>query len=104
SFSTLTLWSTQAGRSLRQRILDPRFAAVTAGVLVFVIGSGTVLNAVYQPLKTHQVSQIMLDDVLFTVPAEELKALDIDRDLRERLVAAQSKCRSAGSYEDAYWR
>ena len=94
----------KAAGPLFKRIIDRRFAVVTAAVLALIIGSGAALNAVYQPQKTHQVSQIMLDDVLFTVPAAELKALDIDPDLRERLLAAQSKCRKAGSYEDAYWR
>lgn len=104
SFSCLTMWSKRASESVRKRVFDPRFAAVIAAVLALVIGSGAVLNAIYQPLKTHQVSQIMLDDVLFTVPADELKSLDTNPDLKERLLKAQSKCRKEGSYEDAYWR
>ncbi|MFE2654863.1 hypothetical protein [Brevibacterium sp. NPDC059310] len=94
----------EAGRPLWRRILALPFVVLTGAVLVLVIGSGAILNAVYQPLKTHQVSQVMLDDVLFTIPAAELKTLDTDPDLRDRLVTAQAKCREAGSYEDAYWR
>ncbi|PAK94919.1 hypothetical protein B8X04_11770 [Brevibacterium casei] len=104
SFSTFTIWSTRAAQSFRRRILDPRFAAVTAAVLALVIGSGAVLNAIYQPLKTHQVSQVMLDDVIFSVPTKELKELDIDPEFRDKLIEGQRVCRERGDYQDAYWR
>uniref|UniRef100_UPI001C92DF67 hypothetical protein n=1 Tax=Brevibacterium casei TaxID=33889 RepID=UPI001C92DF67 len=73
-------------------------------MLVLVIGSSAVLNAIYQPLKTHQVSQVMLDDVVFTVPGNELRATDMDPEFRDKLLAAQKMCREKDAYEDAYWR
>nr|BFF05665.1 hypothetical protein GCM10023233_06340 [Brevibacterium otitidis] len=81
-----------------------RFGAVTAAVLAFVIGSGAVLDARYRPLETHQVSQVMLDDVIFSVPKDELRHADIDPQLREKLLAAQTVCAEKEAYEDAYWR
>ncbi|WP_453985588.1 hypothetical protein [Brevibacterium casei] len=108
SFSVFIIRSkrreTIRGTTWRRKLLSPWFAGTTAAVLVLVIGSGAVLNAVYQPLKTHQVSQIMLDDVIFTVPGSELKTTDMDPELRKKLLAAQKVCREKDAYEDAYWR
>ncbi len=94
----------RAGQSLLRRLTDVRFLGLTAALLALVIGTGAVLNAIYQPLKTHQVSQVMLDDVIFSVPREELKQADIDAALKEKLLEAQRICAQQGDYEDAYWR
>ncbi|MFE2654864.1 hypothetical protein [Brevibacterium sp. NPDC059310] len=104
SFSVFAIRSARPRTSWRKRLLSPAFAATTAAVLVLVLGSGAILNAIYQPLKTHQVSQVMLDDVVFTVPGSELRTTEMDPQLRENLLAAQKVCREKDAYEDSYWR
>lgn len=104
SFSIFVIRAKRNETTWRKRFLSPWFGATTAAVLVLILGSGAVLNAIYQPLKTHQVSQVMLDDVIFTVPGAELRSTDMDPQLRENLLAAQKKCREDNVYEDSYWR
>lgn len=97
--------SVRAGdKAALRKLIDVRFIGLTAAVLVLVIGSGAVLNAIYQPLKTHQVSQVMLDDVIFSVPKKELKAADMDPELKDKLLNAQKVCAEENVYEDSYWR
>lgn len=73
-------------------------------VLGAIAGVGAAITAAYSPVKTHQISQVMLDDVIFTVPFEELESAPIDEALRSNLVRAKRTCQEQGDYQDAYWR
>ncbi|WP_101653380.1 hypothetical protein [Brevibacterium ihuae] len=93
----------------------PRFAArrllALAGAslaVLAVLGAGTVgidrvLVATKDVQSTGQISQIMLDDVMFSVPESELRAADAPDELKERISGARDVCIEMGEIWDAYW-
>lgn len=46
----------------------------------------------------------MLDDVIFTVPATEIRNSDVKDGFKQRLLEAQAQCAERKDYEDSYWR
>lgn len=78
-----------------------------AGVLAFgvaVVGSSKIVDAVYTPTKNSQFAQVMLDDLIFSIPADKLLAARSGTpELRAHLVEAQGKCAARGAIWDAYW-
>lgn len=93
----------------------PRFAArrvlALAGAslaVLAVLGAGTVgidraLVATKDVQSTGQISQIMLDDVMFSVPESELRAADAPDELKDRISTARDVCIEMGEIWDAYW-
>ncbi|WP_295688256.1 hypothetical protein [uncultured Brevibacterium sp.] len=93
----------------------PRFAArrvlALAGAslaVLAVLGAGTVgidraLVATKDVQSTGQISQIMLDDVMFSVPESELRAADAPDALKDKISAARDVCIEQGEIWDAYW-
>ncbi|WP_394161929.1 hypothetical protein [Galactobacter valiniphilus] len=119
-FIAFVAW--QAWRALRARReargLPPRprrrlSAALVLG-LATLVGTGVFAGAtlaadkVIVKLKdvqrTGQSNQIMLDDVIFTVPADELRASDLSPAFKEHLLSAQALCAKKGVIWDAYWK
>lgn len=91
---------------LREARWWTRGAALVAAVGIFggvTIGAGGALDARLDVRSTSQVSQIYLDDVLFSVPASEIAASSAPKELKDRLLAAQKKCRDLDEIWDAYW-
>lgn len=53
--------------------------------------------------KTGQISQIFLDDVMFSVPESRLQASDAPQELKDHISSARHKCLERGEIWDAYW-
>ena len=52
---------------------------------------------------TGQISQIFLDDVMFSVPGGELQDSDAPAELKDKIGTARDKCLEMGEIWDAYW-
>ncbi|AZL10245.1 hypothetical protein [Brevibacterium aurantiacum] len=52
---------------------------------------------------TGQISQIFLDDVMFSVPDAQLQASDAPAELKDHISSARDKCLERGENWDAYW-
>lgn len=88
--------------------------ALVAGMLLLVLGvqlAGKLVDAsVGGAERTGQITQVMLDDILFTITADEIDALDIPAELKQKFHASQAVCPPDGGPEgdghltDAYWR
>jgi len=89
--------------SSRRRLLGG-YAAAAVAFLVLLLGAGSAFNAVFQPKPTGQLSQVFLDDIIFTVPAQEVRAADIPQALENKLLHARDLCQSEGVIWDAYWK
>lgn len=94
------------GASSRRR----RYAAWIAGsfVLLFTVGGGAVvidagIVKTWNVKETHQEYQVMLDDVMFSVPEDELNEAAVSQQLKDRLNTAREQCYDNGEYYDAYW-
>ena len=96
--------SSAASSSLR------RFVAWLAGsfVLIFAVGGAAVvadagIARVWHVKETHQEYQVMLDDVMFSVPEDELNAADVTPKLKKRINTSRALCYERGVFYDAYW-
>lgn len=103
-------WSALAARRERLRTTRIRFwgSAVSALVVLGVLGGATLAtdSAIVrakdvQP--TGQISQIMLDDVMFSVPESELNASAAPQELKDHINTARAECIDQGEIWDAYW-
>ncbi|MGW0777747.1 hypothetical protein ACWD01_29805 [Streptomyces sp. NPDC002835] len=75
----------------------------TAALVLGLVASAAAVSAFARPVKTSQVSQIMLDDLLHVPSVRELRSADVSPDLREHLVAAAEECDRVNSLSDTYW-
>lgn len=87
-----------------------RLAAWIAGsfVLTFAVGGGataaeSAIAKTWNVKETHQQYQVMLDDVMFSVPEDELNEAAVSQQLKNRLNTARAQCYDNGEYYDAYW-
>ncbi|WP_172170720.1 hypothetical protein [Brevibacterium sp. CT2-23B] len=82
-------------------------AASSLIVLVLIGGGVKVTDAVIASqkgvTKTGQISQIFLDDVMFSVPESRLQSSDAPRALKDHISSARDKCLKRGEIWDAYW-
>ncbi|WP_413333857.1 hypothetical protein ACH82I_15370 [Brevibacterium sp. GP-SGM9] len=99
-------------RRFRRRGDSPRRAVLaTAGVSVLVLallGGGVkatdaAISSVVEVEPTGQISQIFLDDVMFSVPEAELQVSDAPEELKDHISSARDKCLEMGEIWDAYW-
>jgi hypothetical protein len=79
------------------------WAITTAALLLGLVASTATISLVARPVKTHQISQIMLDDLLHVLEVEELQSAAVTPDLRDRLVAGAKECKRVDSLSDSYW-
>ncbi len=119
-FLAFVAWQAWRGyRVRRERLGLParprrRLATFVALGLATAIGTGFFAGATLATDKllvklkhvqaTGQSNQIMLDDVIFTVPAAELRAADLTPAFKEHLLSAQALCAQKGVIWDAYWK
>ena len=89
--------------SNRRRLLGG-YTAAAVTFLLLLLGAGSAFNAVFQPKPTGQLSQVFLDDIIFTVPAQDIRAADLPQDLEDKLLHARDVCRSKDVIWDAYWK
>lgn len=75
----------------------------TAALVLGLVASTAAISAVARPVKTSQISQIMLDDLLHVLSVRELQSAPVSPDLREHLVAAAKECQRINALSDAYW-
>ena len=82
-------------------------AASSLIVLVLIGGGVKVTDAVIDSqmgvTKTGQISQIFLDDVMFSVPDAELKKSGAPKELTDHISSARDKCLEKGEIWDSYW-
>src|SRR5699024_12007966 len=77
-------------------------------VVLALIGGGAkateaVIASQVEVEKTGQISQIMLDDVMFSVPDSELMAADAPSELKEHISSARDTCLEKNEIWDSYW-
>ncbi|MET9834779.1 hypothetical protein ABZ078_37115 [Streptomyces sp. NPDC006385] len=79
------------------------WATCTAALVACLVLPTTAISWMARPVQTKQAAQIMLDDLVHVLTAEELRSANVPPDLRDRLVAAAEKCDREGVLSDAYW-
>lgn len=82
--------------------------AVMAIVVLALLGGGmkatdALIGSKAEVQATGQISQIFLDDIMFSVPNGELMASDAPTELKEHISSARDKCLARGEIWDAYW-
>jgi hypothetical protein len=97
------LWRRQ--KSVRRPAV---LTAVMSLVVLVLIGGGVKVTdaaiASHTEVKhTGQISQIFLDDVMFSVPDAQLQAADAPAELKDHISSARDKCLAKGEIWDAYW-
>ncbi|WP_166973305.1 hypothetical protein [Brevibacterium atlanticum] len=86
----------------------PFLIVATSLIVLVLIGGGVkVTDAIIESQtsvkKTGQISQIFLDDVMFSVPDAELKAAGAPKELTDHISTAREKCLEKGEIWDSYW-
>lgn len=74
-------------------------ASVTSSALC--VDAGIARHWKVQP--THQVYQVILDDVMFSVPEDELNQSVAPQELKDKINKARPKCYEMNEPYDAYW-
>ena len=82
--------------------------AVASLLVLVVLGAGlkatdAAIGSQEDVQATGQVSQIFLDDVMFSVPNSELQSSDAPAELKHKIGTARDKCLKKGEIWDAYW-
>lgn len=84
-------------------------ATAVASLLVLVVlgaglkGTDAAVESQEDVQATGQISQIFLDDVMFSVPNKDLQASDAPAELKKKISTARDKCLEKGEIWDAYW-
>lgn len=82
-----------------------RATCALAAVAAFgglTVASTAAVNSAYSVAPASQISQVFLDDIIFSVPAEDIAASSAPAPLKEHLLSAQRTCREKGAIWDAY--
>lgn len=82
--------------------------AVASLLVLVVLGAGlkatdAAIESQEDVAATGQISQIFLDDVMFSVPNKDLQASDAPAELKKKISSARDKCLEKGEIWDAYW-
>ncbi|GAB3044489.1 hypothetical protein [Sediminivirga luteola] len=84
-----------------------RYATAVAGTgLAFLAGvqlTGSAVDRAYDVQPTDQLSQVLLDDVMFSVPPSELNASSAPQELKDKINEARPGCRERNQIWNAYW-
>ena len=82
-------------------------AAASLAVLIVIAAGVKATDAIIASRTdveaTGQISQILLDDVMFSIPDEELMGSDAPRELTEHISSARTRCVEKKEIWDAYW-
>lgn len=108
-FAWLLVRRLNEARSL-SRLLARRGLAVGAASLLVIVCLGAGVKATDMAIasqedveSTGQISQIFLDDVMFSVPNGDLQDSDAPAELKDKISKARDKCLEKGEIWDAYW-
>ncbi|AZT98263.1 hypothetical protein [Brevibacterium aurantiacum] len=82
--------------------------AVASLLVLIVLGAGlkatdAAIASQEDVAATGQISQIFLDDVMFSVPNGDLQDSDAPEELKDKISTARDKCLEKGEIWDAYW-
>ncbi|GAA1846497.1 hypothetical protein [Brevibacterium marinum] len=77
--------------------------AVLAILGVGVKATDAAIGSAVDVKPTGQISQIFLDDVMFSVPDAQLQASDAPAELKDHISSARNTCLERGEIWDAYW-
>lgn len=77
--------------------------AVMAALACGLVGAESAVSAAHNVRKTGQSTQIMLDDVIFSIPPGELEASPAPRAFVKHAEKARRQCQRLGEEWDAYW-
>lgn len=89
---------------VRKGVLATLICAIAVASIIsaaLFIDSGIARHWKVQP--THQVYQIILDDVMFSVPESELNESAAPQELKDKINKARPKCYEMNEPYDAYW-
>ena len=82
-------------------------ATLSLVVLVLIGGGAKITDVLIGSQvgveKSGQISQIFLDDVMFSVPESRLQSSDAPRELKDHISSARDTCLDKGVIWDAYW-
>lgn len=73
-----------------RKLLRP--VAVIVVFLGLTLGTGTVIKQVAQPVPTHQIDQLLLDDIIFSASAQEIRNLPVSEEFKRALLRNQRRC------------
>lgn len=85
----------------RSRWRAPVAVLVAVGALTW--GTQALVDAQARPQQTHQLAQVMIDDIIHVVPPADIQAAHLDPDLTAKLLQAQHLCQRRNSLVNAYW-
>lgn len=84
----------------------PTRSQLVVGSLAFAVALAVptvAISAVAKPVQTHQVTQVMLDDLLHVMSPQELSRVEAPRPLQEKLSSAARACREKKVLMNTYW-
>lgn len=108
-FGYLLVKQLRGNRRLSRFVSRTGLATTAATLLVLVVlGAGVkatdlAIESQEDVTATGQISQIFLDDVMFSVPNGDLQASDAPPELKDKISTARDKCLENGEIWDAYW-
>ncbi|MGX6450904.1 hypothetical protein [Brevibacterium paucivorans] len=92
----------------KERLKQSAVTMILGLVIVGFVGASAVLldSAIAKKWKvkpTHQIYQVVLDDVMFSVPEVELNRSSAPQELKDKINEARPKCYEMNEPYDAYW-
>lgn len=78
-------------------------ACVLVSLLAVNIGFKAAIRATANPTPTHQINQLLLDDLVNTASVEEIRALDVSEGFKDYLVSATTNCADEPRRQNLMW-
>lgn len=97
------IFDRKLSRRLSKWIVPVGGVLLSCFVIVCSFCIGASIDSIWGVEKRNQVSQIMLDDVMFSVPEAELNGSDAPDELKDHINSSRSQCIKMKEIWDAYW-
>lgn len=91
-------------RSCFGRPTRPQVVLGSAVMVLALVVPSTAISTIARPVQTHQVTQVMLDDLLLVMRPQELSRVDAPAPLRAKLSSAARECAAKGVIIETYWK
>lgn len=80
-------------------------AGATIVFALTVVGIGQVINQATDATRNSQITQVMIDDLIFAVPQSSIDSSQIASDsLKRKIRQSRTQCYEVGAFWDAYWK
>lgn len=88
-------------RSRTKKIIS--LCVVVTTLLAAMVGYKAVISVAADPTPTHQIDQLLLDDIVNTASVEEINSLDASDGFKEYLVSATMNCADKPRRQNLMW-